>query len=133
MTDQEVLCWSMEPKPESVKGLALRYSGNQDGTDAEHYTSPNGWWIADAEDGILKPREITLNECREIQAPLTDQQWRHYCVLMFHTCCREARTTNLIEDELTKNRRPLLHADATTRITALAAVLRPIVEAQHGA
>lgn len=65
-----------------------------------------------------------LGILHEVEARLSEGQWRHYCVLMFQACCVEARTMNLIEDELTKNRKPLLHASAAQKIRALAEVIR---------
>jgi hypothetical protein len=67
---------------------------------------------------------FTLDRLHLVEERLTGSQWRHYCILMFQTCCKDARSTNLIQDELTMNRKPLLHASAAQKIAALAAVLR---------
>lgn len=117
MTDAEVVASWMEAKP-SREETAV--------SDCGH--SPERWWywhddyVTGAE--ILAHCPLTLDQLHEVEKRLSDAQWQHYAVLMFHCCCTEARTANPIEDLLTKNRRALLHATAEQKIRALAGVLR---------
>lgn len=114
MSDEEIICGFAEPVP-GFRGIDYPYS-------------VGGFWVREI-DKPKEPAPLTLDRLHEVEERLTDQQWQYYCVLMFQSCCREARTTNPIEDELTKNRKALLHASAPQKIAALAKVLR---EASRG-
>lgn len=124
LSDAEVICSFMEPHPKALHGGAR---------------SVGGWWvravlhvgmgaaykqIRQAQDGSRctdiigpwKPRILTLNECREVQERLTDEQWAEY------------RGWFMVEHQLEGHRVPfgtyLLHATAEQKTKALAAVLR---------
>lgn len=60
----------------------------------------------------LEPRPITLNETREIESRLTDEQWWQYLSYLVRMANGPAS-------------RRLISADAATRISALANVLDP--------
>lgn len=121
--DADVICRFMEPDaPEN---------GGRPGIDALQKYSPLGWWrysllACNWKQPIFDrcPEVEKLGRLREVEAKLTNSQRQHYCVLIFHFCCTEARTGNPIEDLLTKNRWAMIHADAPTKLRCLAAVLR---------
>jgi hypothetical protein len=94
MTDAEILCQFMEPKP----------------PECDLRTFERLWWTVEG-GARWSPRNLTLDAIWEIEERLTKEQWGRYQMLFPH------------------RRRETLHADAPTRIRALAAVLRPVVEA----
>lgn len=99
LTDAEVLCEFMEPKP--TKGPSLH--------GANEY-----WWKWDWRDGeyCWLPRHMALNECRLVEARLTEEQWARYAKLVAPTW--SMRTIA----------KQFLHASAEVKLKALAAVIR---------
>lgn len=104
LSDAEVLATFMEPRP-----------GKEYWEYDWDHTSEPCWWSV-GRTGQWVPRDITLNECREIEARLADRQWREYIDAI-------VPVSGNIYDDCTA----FLHADASTKIEALARVLRPLV------
>jgi hypothetical protein len=126
LSNSEVVCTWMEPRPSS--DLTAFRSG----------WSINGWWMWNqsavcVEDiwkpGLdFRPARERLGWIHEVESRLNQTQIQYYCALMFAFVCKNAQTMNPIEDLLSKNRFPLLHAAADTRLDALAEILRSEVE-----
>lgn len=119
LTSQEVIATFMEPQPRWQRGC-----GNG---------SVGGWWRLCGLPGketwqVPDCTLFSLDRPRQVESRLTNDQWRHYALLMFNWLCHDAKTTNVIEDLLTENRKALLHASNEIKIDALAAVLLPLVE-----
>lgn len=120
MSDEEVICDFVEP----LATIDCAAGGKRSLAD---------WWrreTAWSDTLVWKPwvpARLTLDALWKVEDRLSEQQRRHYCVLIFHAVCTEARTSNLIEDTMTKNRWPMIHASAAQKIKALAAVLRVAV------
>ena len=116
LTDEEVLCEFMEPK-----------NGLPDLADFRGDFSPGGWWITDwhplRKNKWLPRRQITLNECHEIEGRLTEDQWRKYETALSPMPVKLIRLFGSITLSF-------IHADAQTKIKALAEVLRAEVEAK---
>ena len=108
MTDAEVICSFMEPKPTKSIMDTLR-----DGDPA-----PGKWWNdrhhASSE---WRPRTLTLDAIWEVEERLTDEQWQQYRDEIL-------KGTDMMGLWMTR----LIDAGAAQKIVALAAVLRPIVE-----
>jgi hypothetical protein len=122
LTDEEVLATFMEPRP-TKKPM----SGDR---------SVGGWWWwgrkysgdGDAPEELF-PIPLTLNECHEIEARLISGfpgLWDDYYHAFgtFHP-------SGLYWTAPDKQYKWALHADAPTKITALAQILRAVVEAKH--
>lgn len=114
LSDREVIATFMEgPKPVMRGGVIVKV-----------------WWVERLTDSLAstewRPREITLNECHEVEARLSEEQWRTY----------DDRLCDLLSNEMllysSTLRRRAIHADAETKIRALAAVLLAEVERQGG-
>jgi hypothetical protein len=104
MTDQELICAWMEPRPIPSKN--------------GWRSSP--WWkrkLRGARD-YAHPRELDLDALWEVEERLTNEQWEKY----LHEFARTQGYWPL---------RTLLHATPEQKIRALAQVLRPIVEASN--
>lgn len=131
LTNAEVLATFMEPRPDF-----LPYSWQSPINWGD--SSPARWWLAMSPDaantvhGIWKPRQITLNECREIEAGLTEEQWVRYWRELMQLIweASEKRGEHALAN-MTMTRgdlyRHLVHADAPTKVEALATILRPLV------
>ena len=101
----------MEPRPKCHIGMVW----------FEDQCYPTAWWRKIGGTNKTDPAILTLDRLHEVESRLTDEQWRHYCSLMFqHTKRPDA---NPIQDLLTGARKTLLHASAAQKIAALATVL----------
>lgn len=100
MTDAEVICAWMEPRP---------------GSAAEAYNSR--WWNGSPWTE-LRPFNLTLDALREVESRLSEAQWDRYEALALKW-----------RYEYSSSYRAALHASAEQKIKALAAVLRKEVEA----
>lgn len=72
------------------------------------------WWTVS-----LCPKPLTLDRLWEVEARLTQGQWQQY---------EQWLNANCLEWPSGKPNWWAIHADATQKIVALAAVLRPLVE-----
>ncbi len=111
MSDEEIICAWMEPRPGEPSYRSDR--------------SPGGWWqkVINYKPDIpyaFKPRELDLDALYEVQSRLTDEQWEEYDDEILPTLPRD-----LFELEI---RKAYIHASPKQKITALASVLRPEVE-----
>lgn len=124
MTDSEIICTFMERRPKSQDWGRDRLDDYQAGAIVGHRPdSPRGWWrFAAYQQGVplFDNRPLTLNECREVEARLTHAQVGLYI--------QELYRVTLSPDGVGRQDWRLLHATAEQKITALAAVLRAIVE-----
>jgi hypothetical protein len=126
MTDQEVICAWMEPKPD--KG-PFDFRPWSDGT-------PGGWWEAVPEARFCSPvnewlpRTLTLDALWEVEERLvsealefeSEKSSEQFCRMRLHDYQRQLiKTTNWQQ----------WHATAEQKIKVLAQVLRPIVEASN--
>jgi hypothetical protein len=110
LSDAEVICSWMEPRPTSLRGWWRSSAGR--------------WWIRRKRGTVPHNRVNTLDALWEVQERLTSEQWRLYR--------REFRLAVEREDgtfPLGERVHDYLHATPKQKIEALAAVLRPIVEA----
>lgn len=108
MSDEEIICAWMEPKPNILAGDCVGL--------------PHQWWRRVGITSEVEPVRLTLDRLHEVEKRLTDAQWRHYCGLMFQHAKRP--DANPIQDLTTATRKALLHATVAQKIKALAAVLR---------
>lgn len=107
MTDEEVICGFMEPRP--VCPPRRRWF--------ESKSSLAGWWELIRDSNRCQPRPLTLDALYEVESQLTDEQQWDYCeAVRKQADTRQAGTWHY------------LHATAEQKIKALAAVLRPLVE-----
>lgn len=116
MTNQEIICTFMEPRPSagfatdtaSIGGWWRRYAGV--GRSRPDWQSKpfNGPWL---------PHVLTLVELWEVEERLTDEQWEAYSLVLVPS-----------GDRFVRDR---IHATPEQKINALAAILRPIVEKQE--
>lgn len=110
MSDEEVICAWMEPRPETpaVRDWLTRYSDQL-------------WWVlTDKPDGSPAgwlPGKLTLDRLRLVEERLTEEQWARYGEL--HFLRAEALCGG--RDDFRKG---MLHASAAEKIRALAAVIR---------
>lgn len=117
MTDDEVICTWMEPRPKTQTGMIYRFYGNSSGI-VDSLSTREGWWVCDEVilDGepttIISPRPLDLDALHEVEARLTDEQWWNYSNNFNMPC----------------DFRALIHLSAAQKIKSLAAVLRPLVE-----
>ena len=81
------------------------------------------WWIEIRGKHLPHPRLHTLDALHEVEARLTDSQWALYA----HALCSGYD----YDDIGLMLYRDWIHATAEKKIKALAAVLRPVVEAAH--
>lgn len=122
MTDQEVIAtWMGGTKPKA--------------TDIRDYDQPK-WWTAmfefDAHSRVVPgsriwtPRNLTLDALHEVEARLSDEQWRAYR----KSAIRGGwyRDDWCVQHDHTTMFQSACHASAEQKITALASVLRPEVE-----
>jgi hypothetical protein len=102
MTDEEIICTWMEPKPKGGIGYE------------------NRWWTVPNNPGMrVSPVYLTLNILHKVEARLTDEQaWRYDEALAEGMKSQPERGSSIF----------VWHADAPTRIKALAQVLRPEVD-----
>jgi hypothetical protein len=116
MTDREIICAWMEPRPERGPWDCRPWRSR----------SPNGWWQAhdsrrmDAPNDWY-PKPLDLDSLHEVEARLTNEQWAYFMAA-------------LLPEEFTPPFpltafQAVTHAAAEQKIAALATVLRPIVEA----
>lgn len=103
MTDEEVICEFMEPKPVGEAPLSCTYRGD--------LLSDGGFWQADEYTTVWHRSELTLDRLHEVEARLTDEQARQYHQLLNESPDWEIHNY-------------LWHAKAEQKIAALAAVLR---------
>lgn len=99
LSDAEIICTFMEPKPERSFDAVIHYNGD--------------WWAAS--DGEWVPRRLFLDACHEVEARLSDEQWWAYE--------RGLRSVPFDGVVNTLNRASI-HANAPAKIRALAATLR---------
>ncbi len=111
LSDAEVICTWMEPKP-SLNG----------GPVSDCHKSPREWWAAAPREGRERsvlysrkwaPCRLTLDALHEVEARLTEEQWRRYQHVLALPDGEEALTNC-----------QLIHASAVWKIRALAATLR---------
>jgi hypothetical protein len=129
LPDEAVISTFMEPMPEQSPTHFHPWSS----------VSPGGWWTTDiwAENDNWEPLLETCPErerlgiLHEVEARLTDEQWKSYCTefAVSNLPCPSPCPPSF--EETVAWDRAHLHADATTRKVALAAVMRPIVEGKH--
>ena len=102
LTDQEIICTWMEPKPEPPMRLP---------TEAE---SQSQWWkrVYNSLDRGWEPYTLTLDALWEVEERLTALEWGEYLL------------------NLPYIKREVVHATPAQKIKALAAVLRPLVTAR---
>lgn len=104
LTDAEIVAGFMEPKPEEVSHRTI----------GDH--SPLMWWRcclrANPSRTTWDPTAITLNECRLVEARLSENQWEAYDQMLIKTLYTSATV------------RAAIHAPAETKLAALAAVIR---------
>jgi len=122
MSNEEIICTWMEPKPNADE--TYWYPARP---------SPQRWWMVSygrvrEVDGITgepswQPRFLSLDALREVQDRLIDEQWEQYESWL----CRIAEPFPPEHWPL----RVMLHVTALQKIKALAATLRPVVEAAH--
>jgi hypothetical protein len=112
MSDEEVICTFMSPKPELPPYWSTGWPQNR-------------WWLlmqTDAGGMAWHPRLLDLDTLWQVEERLTDEHRWDYKDLLVEMLCNGA---SALIDDRTWN---VIHADALTRIKALAAILRPIVE-----
>ncbi len=106
MSDEEVICTFMEPRPE--RGQTFPIEG-----PLPHPL----WWSHMDREGNWHPASLgSLDALHKVQAGLTDEQWRRYDDEMLLTLPRDS-----FEWEI---RKAYIHADVPAKIKTLAAVLR---------
>jgi hypothetical protein len=119
LTDEEVLATFMEPKPTF--------------SDDPGIVSEDGWWWMGT--GGWEPLSDSLDDCHNVEARLTDTQWAKYERQFFRGCQVVTETCERCGKKTIRRRpismRRILHADAPTKIAALAQVLRAVVEDKH--
>ena len=120
MTDGEVICAWMEPKPDTYNA-ATAMAAAKSGKD-----NPI-WWVTDGRTWTLRPRELDLDALWEVQDRLTDEQWERYECEMLAQWTPEAIGLTMHGEV-----RHYLHATAEQKIRALAAILRPLVGQSRG-
>lgn len=110
MSEEEVICEWMEPRPDVV----------DDGADPNAcYKWPHRWWKWYRDRNGHLPRELDLNALHEVEARLSDKQWLDY-----------RREFRLVVERvngtwpLGQRSKDMLHATAEQKIRALASVLR---------
>ena len=118
MTDEEVICMWMEPNADS-----------RSDNDFE-------WWGQSWKKGerTLFPRKLDLDALHEVEGRLTDEQWKFYDQQLetgVWPAPQEVYWNSHQAMETLYLRRLMIHADAPTRIKALASMLRPIVAAKQ--
>lgn len=107
-SDAEVVCGFMEPVV-GFRGM-------------DYPKSLNGWWLAEL--GAKKePSELTLDRLREVEAKLTDEQWKDYCAAFAVQNLPQPSEGDTFADTVAWDRAHL-HASPFVKIRALAAVLR---------
>lgn len=111
MSDEEVICSFMEPRPTDPpeNALEMQICGSP-------VLSKGGFWvwICCYEDGDVPkaiPISLTLDALHEVEARLTKEQWEQYASLM-------------MDPAGIQHTRFLLHASGEQKIKALAAVLK---------
>lgn len=104
MTDAEIICEFMEPKPAS--------------SERGKHVPADRWWDWDLRSPEWFPVELTLDKLHDVEAKLTDEQWRHYEKLLAHGHWDNGPASLLF---IVKAH---VHADAATKLRCLAAVLR---------
>ncbi len=121
MTPEEVICEFMEPardleaKPFDADMVENILNAQCMGTPSH---SPGGWWVyycdyQQQEKVAQSCRELDLDALHEVEARLTEEQWRHYTVAFW----------KLYPDSC--NTKGTLHATAEQKIAALGKILRP--------
>jgi hypothetical protein len=102
MTNEEIICTFMEPRPECAP---------------IDICDESEWWVAgqDKETLVLvwRPASLTLDRLREVEARLSEDRWREY-----------ARYMDSITGDGLDRVQDLLHASAEQKIEFLAEVLR---------
>lgn len=103
MTDEEIICTWMEPLP-GFRGI-------------NYPKSVAGWWTAP--NGQAKtPTTLDLDALHEVEAQLTEELWEKYEIALW----AEITPNERIYD------REWIHATASDKIKALAAILKYEVE-----
>lgn len=113
LTDAEIICMWMEPKPQGEAPLSLTFRGDLD--------SPGRFWVAFEYSTTWQPRPLTLDALWEVEERLTDVElgWYGYFSKLYEVTHAESRLNSDIR---------ICHATPEQKIKALASVLRPIVE-----
>lgn len=113
LTDAEVICSFMEPPPKLKRNGQL---------PAGVWHGSLKWWTHRAmTNPFLFPRPLTLNECHEVEAQLSDEQWgAYYRALVVRADQRDINGRMLAS----MSNRDAVHASAEEKIRALAATLR---------
>jgi hypothetical protein len=106
MTDAEVICEFMEPKPTTPQPVGL------------YDESPGGWWTLHPDGWV--PNCDSLDRLREVEARLTEEQWLRYVDALIDHMPEFPRKGEII------------HASAEQKIAALAAVIRSNAEGARG-
>jgi hypothetical protein len=114
MTDQEVICAWMEPKPRLTK--SGQFHANE-----KRWANDLHWWdYRPTTSPYLFPCPLTLDALWEVEERLTDGQWRKYYDALCISC----------EPKLKFGMYDVIHATPEQKIKALAAVLRPAKKRQ---
>ncbi len=120
MTDEEIICGWMEPKPpEDSAPLSRTYRGD--------IFSDGEFWMADEYTTVwhVVPLTLDLDALHLVEARLTDIQWATYQLALASVIDPKKRIS---EQELLAMRpwvwKLFQHASAEQKIKALAAVLR---------
>lgn len=123
MTDAEVICEWMEPKPANSDGLT-------EPLDCGWMSSPGGWWVEGPRGEAIQPRDLALDALWEVEERLIRLLKGRWLDLEYREYRAYEGKWDIGSAKLPKDTplRWIWHADAPTRITALAAVLRPLVE-----
>ena len=111
MSDAEVICGWMEPMPlESPGAYCERIHA-----DGGNHTWPDWWEESEEYGGEWQPTTIALNECHEVEAQLTEEQWNEYQSMLDAYC---------LSWPFGKLNWWAIHATAEQKVKALAAVIR---------
>ncbi len=105
LSDAEVICGFMEPRPSRQRG--------------DSAGCPGQFWRYDREThaDLGVPARLTLDALREVEERLTGKQWSNYIARIFEETNSQGATVG-------GRWRHVIHASAEQKIRALAAVLR---------
>ncbi len=110
LTDEEVICGWMEPKPEPH-------------THGGTFRSGKGWWYWTG--ATWQPNVLTLDVLWGVEERLTEEQWERY----YHQFVRYDNPVDPVRWSVTDRKyRWALHATSQQKVKALAEVLREAKE-----
>ncbi len=112
MTDEEIICTFMEPRP-NPNNPASRWW--------RYISKTGGGWR------IEGPAKLDLDALREVQAGLTEEQWRVYESRLVGGVWDQMGNPYQQQNQYRLNMK-IAHATAEQKTAALAAVLRPEME-----